>query len=249
MLFDDFSAFFSDIQLYRIRPGRLLSLFRNLSGMSTRQFARETGLSQTDVVLCESGERVFPGKKIFKFNSWLELNYTYRPKSTRTVFLTSEPVKNESIGYSFLESITRENFLRKFSSDDSILQSLKSAVWALFTEDNENKIFNLSHKHLNLITWYVNIIKAEDVFKNDSVIQNKDYFYKAWDTISHLPWPSSKEFSYRMPFTTFLDFSMLMIYAYEFDFENASTRVTYYSDLKPEHPSVPISWISYNPSL
>ncbi|SHE59866.1 hypothetical protein SAMN02745133_00754 [Desulforamulus putei DSM 12395] len=188
----DFANFFCDFQVYRLRPGNILKLIRTSLDLTTREFAKKTKLSQTDVVLCETGQRPFPEKKLFMFLDELEKLYQYDFFSTLVINRKDNlsPVikKKISLRESFTESMLRENFIKSIINicDQGFMfgfgrDLLRKLIFNLFIEKSYSYGYNneiiFSPKVLSLITYfqgYVDIVKAINLDYIESNILNKD---------------------------------------------------------------------------
>lgn len=177
------SSFFSDLQAYRLRPGRLINLIRIATNMTTREFAKRTGVNATDIVLCENGSRKFPEKKLLTFTE--NLKQIFPIESFSTYFWGRNPVtllptpsfdspSKDNIGFCFIEAFNREEFLLKLYLNTShywepvpidiqIIDAIKRVIWRVFSKKEQLNNFNLPLKIILLYAWYLRLIRTSDL--------------------------------------------------------------------------------------
>lgn len=171
--------FFSDFQLYRLRTGNIIKIIRNTLNLTSRDFAKKTGLTQTDVVLCENGQRSIPEKKLSMFWDKMEKLFPYELYSSyvidRRLDNNLSPIYRTTIGIKKCLKISmfREKFFKSIIENDYLGKIIHAKLlFRLFIEMSyeyeygNDKVLLISPKVLSFINYFQNnidILRAIDL--------------------------------------------------------------------------------------
>jgi len=249
--------FFSNFQIYRLRPGNIIRLVRYSLGLSSREFAKKTGLSQTDVIRCELGQKPVPEKKLWVFLERLNKicpikcysSYAY----TRDPFerdshgnLAPIPGKHENfkldIANCFQESFFREKYFKLLLSKElhSNYQGnsydgrkvLRYLVWRTLHEiifnHPENKGLWVNDKVIFIIAFIQGIISYEHIL-DENFCRNHILPQKK-EIIDYLF--NQMTHTYKEDFWI-IDLYMLMFHSFNINFEDRFVSVSLFSDIQP----------------
>lgn len=252
--------FFSDFQIYRLRPGNIIRLVRYALGLSSREFAKKTGLSQTDITRFELGQKPIPEKKMWIFFEKLSVTCPIQFYSsyaiTRDVFNKDKygnPIPRPDKGeYSKLdlntclkESIFRENYVKLILSSNLYsnyqgnsfhgIEVLRKLLWRVLHEviynHNDSGFFD-NEKVLSIITFLQGMISYDKLF--DKVFLKKQIIPNKHDIINnlynHIMHPNRPADNYII---WFVDLFMLMFYSFSIDFEERLVSVSLFEDIQP----------------
>lgn len=250
-----FERFFSDFQIYRLRPGNIIKLVRHTLSLTTREFAKKTHLSQTDVVRCESGENLFSDQKMWLFLESVDKIFPYKCHSTYTtkripIFknLKTFPPKdgNFKLDFSvcFQESLFRENHFKflltpapsgYYEGNHFYGHNVLRMLLFRFLQEKQyghsaNENISISEKVLYLIAWFQNIITHEQLF--DMAFCKKNIYPQKDKIIDQLGDPMVVTHTIK-PNSWIIDLCMLIFTSFNINFEERCIQVNIYKDIEP----------------
>lgn len=265
--------FFSDFQIYRLRPGNIIRLVRYALGLSSREFAKKTGLSQTDITRCELGQKPIPEKKLWVFlerlNSVCPIQCYSSYTITRAFYDKDKygnpapmPNKNENfkldLSTCFQESVFRENYYKLILSSSLYsdyngnsfhgIGVLRKLLWQVLHEkkykySKENDLI-INDKVLSFIAFLLGLINYEQAL--DKKFFKKNILPQKNNIVEKFYNHNAFPFRLSSPSKEnlwLIDFFMLMFQSFSIDFEERFVSVSLFPDIQPPE-NVTMCWES-----